>query len=54
MDKEIILKLFEEIEKLKQENIPVIVEGSNDKKALEELRAKQYNNLKRKAALQAG
>lgn len=37
MDKEIILKLLEEIEKLKQENIPVIVEGSNDKKALEEL-----------------
>ena len=37
MDKEIILKLLEEIDKLKQENIPVIVEGSNDKKALEEL-----------------
>jgi 5S rRNA maturation endonuclease (ribonuclease M5) len=37
MDREIIIQVFEEIEKLKQENIPVIVEGSNDKKALEEL-----------------
>lgn len=37
MDKEIVLSVLEEIEKLKESGIPVIVEGSNDRKALKEL-----------------
>ncbi|MFA5887839.1 MAG: hypothetical protein WC852_03970 [Candidatus Nanoarchaeia archaeon] len=37
MDKEIILRVLEEIEKLKAENTLIIVEGSNDRKALNEL-----------------
>jgi len=37
MGREIIIKVLEEIGNLKEENIPVIVEGSNDKKALNEL-----------------
>ncbi|MDI6736943.1 MAG: hypothetical protein QME12_00305 [Nanoarchaeota archaeon] len=37
MEKEIIQQVLEEIEKLKDENIPVIVEGSNDRKSLNEL-----------------
>ncbi|MDD4878326.1 MAG: toprim domain-containing protein [Candidatus Nanoarchaeia archaeon] len=37
MDTELFGKIGREIERLKEENIPVIVEGSNDRKALEEL-----------------
>lgn len=37
MNRELLQQIMEEIEKLNQENIPVIVEGSNDRKALNEL-----------------